>query len=209
MNSTRFLANPTWFALPWEGEAMPVGIVDLDSAEAEIGTFHQPPFPLLGIGNPAHPLARRMDALIEPPMRISAVVDKICAQPLAAQVVVQLLRLIETLDMASALVAESLAYAMLQGSAGHEGWLALQKPSPPQLAGEVRLSRMDNTLEILIDRPCALNAIDRNLRDSLREAFTLAALDDEIERVVLRGAGRAFSVGADLSEFGTTRVRKG
>lgn len=43
------------------------------------------------------------------------------------------------------------------------------------------------------------------MRDALREAFELAALDPEIDRVTLRGLGKAFSVGADLAEFGTTR----
>ena len=42
------------------------------------------------------------------------------------------------------------------------------------------------------------------MRDALYEAFLLAALDDEIEGVVLRGAGRTFSLGAELAEFGTT-----
>jgi enoyl-CoA hydratase len=38
----------------------------------------------------------------------------------------------------------------------------------------------------------------------LYEAFTLAALDREIARISLRAAGKAFSLGAELSEFGTT-----
>ncbi len=43
------------------------------------------------------------------------------------------------------------------------------------------------------------------MRDALHEAFTLAALDPEIVQVSLRGAGRCFSLGAELGEFGTCR----
>ena len=42
------------------------------------------------------------------------------------------------------------------------------------------------------------------MRDELREAFGLAGFDRTIRRIVLRGEGKAFSLGADLSEFGTT-----
>lgn len=42
------------------------------------------------------------------------------------------------------------------------------------------------------------------MRDALRKAFELVSIDPTIERVELRGAGKFFSTGADLSEFGTT-----
>jgi len=56
-----------------------------------------------------------------------------------------------------------------------------------------------------MDRPFAGNAIDRPMRDGLYEAFALAAIDPSIETVTLRAKGKAFSLGADLSEFGTSK----
>lgn len=125
--------------------------------------------------------------------------------PHAASVLIDLLQAIEGMSVEQALVAESLAYGLLQGSAEHAAWLADRKPAPTLPPGQVLLARSDQCLSITLDRPEALNAIDRTMRDGLREAFELAALDPEIERVEWRADGRAFSMGADLAEFGTTR----
>lgn len=116
-----------------------------------------------------------------------------------------LLSAIEGLPVKQALVAESLAYGLLQGSAEHARWLAERSPPEALPPGRVQLERHGDCLAITLDRPAAHNAIDRAMRDGLREAFELAALDPEIERVTLVGAGKAFCVGADLGEFGTTR----
>lgn len=51
---------------------------------------------------------------------------------------------------------------------------------------------------ITLNRPDALNAFDQQLRLQLTAAFERAALDQAVHAVVLSGAGRAFSSGADL-----------
>src|ERR1700739_3761401 len=53
---------------------------------------------------------------------------------------------------------------------------------------------------ITLNRPDKLNALSYALVDGLRDAVRRAAADDEVKVVVLRGAGRAFSAGYDLSE---------
>lgn len=53
-----------------------------------------------------------------------------------------------------------------------------------------------------MDRPEALNAFSNQLMDELTDAFQSAAEDTGIKVVVLTGAGRAFSAGADLQEMG-------
>lgn len=58
-------------------------------------------------------------------------------------------------------------------------------------------------LNLTLNRPRVLNAYDRDMRDALFEGLELAADDDSVAVVVLRGAGRAFSSGGDLHEFGT------
>ncbi len=196
--------DPQDFALPWSGIHPPMGIVDLNRMREE-DSLCLPPFPLLGLGDPRHPLADRLDACMVSPAEMTVIAGAVVAQPEAAAVLVQLLRLIEGMDMAAALVAESMAYAVLQGSGGHARWLASRTAGPPMPPGRIVMERRGRQLHIAMDRPAAHNAIDRIMRDGLREAFDLAAIDPDIERIMVRGTGRSFSVGADLSEFGTTR----
>ncbi len=201
---TDLLMDPEDFAAPWSGVHPPMAIVDLNRMR-EADPLCLPPFPLLGLGDPRHPLADRLDACIASPAEMTMIADAVVAQPQAAAVLVQLLRLIEGMDMAAALVAESMAYGVLQGSGGHARWLPSCTAGPSLPAGRIGMERRGGRLNITMDRPAAHNAIDRIMRDGLREAFDLAAMDSDIERIMLRGTGRSFSVGADLSEFGTTR----
>jgi len=53
---------------------------------------------------------------------------------------------------------------------------------------------------VTLDRPETLNAFSSVLMDELAEAFLDAAQDDAVRVLVLTGAGRAFSAGADLGE---------
>lgn len=107
--------------------------------------------------------------------------------------------------MAQALIAESFAYGLLQGSAEHAAWLEQRTAAPAGLPGQVLVERTGGTLAITLDRPHAHNAIDRAMRDDLRAAFDIAAHDPEVNRVLLGATGKAFCTGADLAEFGTTR----
>ena len=62
----------------------------------------------------------------------------------------------------------------------------------------------DNVAFLTLNRPEVLNAIDLATRDALWLAFDAVEVDDDVRVVVFRGAGeRAFSAGADLTEFGT------
>jgi 2-(1,2-epoxy-1,2-dihydrophenyl)acetyl-CoA isomerase len=55
---------------------------------------------------------------------------------------------------------------------------------------------------LTLDRPDALNALDRELKDVLLAALRGAARDRAVRAVVLTGAGRAFCAGQDLRERG-------
>jgi enoyl-CoA hydratase/carnithine racemase len=57
---------------------------------------------------------------------------------------------------------------------------------------------------LTLNRPEALNAFNNPQFDEVAEAFLSAREDDDVRVVVLTGAGRAFSAGADLSEAGRT-----
>ena len=143
--------------------------------------------------------------LAEPPVSAAALLRGMRARPLSTRVLIDLIGVAENLPIADALFAESLAYGLLQGASEHRDWLAARALPTSEPSGCVHLERTGDVLSICIDRPRSRNAIDRTLRDGLFEAFTLAALDDEVVGVELRSTGRTFSVGADLAEFGTTR----
>jgi enoyl-CoA hydratase/carnithine racemase len=183
----------------------PLGFVDLASCPADATIARPPPFPLVGIGDPGHPLAAALDAVVEPPVSAEALLRQVARAPHAAAAVVDLLRSIDGIAPASALRLESLCYGMLQGSAEHADWLVSRPKQTPSPAGTLVVERREDMLHLTIDGPAARNAIDRDLRDRLHEAFTLAALDRDIAVIRLRAIGTMFSIGADLAEFGTTR----
>ena len=187
------------------GDLPPLMLVELAALRADARLDSLPPCPVIGIGDSAHPLAARLDCVVEPPIGLEGLVASVCANPVAASVLVQLLRLIAGMAPAEALVAESLAYATLQGGGEHAAWLAAQEPAPPAAPGKLDIVRDDGVLRMTTRRGHAANAIDVALRDALREALELASLDTAIRRVEWRGEGKAFGVGADLGEFGTTR----
>lgn len=55
-----------------------------------------------------------------------------------------------------------------------------------------------------LNRPDVLNAINMEMRDLMWEIMHAVEADPEVRAVIFRGAGeRAFSAGADISEFGT------
>jgi enoyl-CoA hydratase/carnithine racemase len=56
---------------------------------------------------------------------------------------------------------------------------------------------------VTLNRPERLNAYNMQMRDELDEVFAAVRDDSEVGALVIRGAGRAFCAGADLTEFGT------
>jgi len=61
----------------------------------------------------------------------------------------------------------------------------------------------DHVTALRLNRPDRLNAIDFGLVGELHDALDAVAADDECKVVVLTGAGRAFSAGLDLKDWGT------
>lgn len=182
-----------------------IGFVDLEREPGAISRTVLPPYPVIGVGDPAHPLASGLDAAVDPSYPLEALVAAAKDQPLAAMTVTQLLRMLPGLGDEDALTAESFAYSMLQGSAAHRTWLSQRAPGLVAAGeGAVRLERNESLLTVTLDRPAAGNAIDSRMRDALHEAFALANADATITRILLRGEGKAFSLGAELAEFGTT-----
>jgi enoyl-CoA hydratase len=205
-SAQEFLIDANRTGTDWSDCRQPLGFLDLAACPDHLRIDALPPFPLIGLGNPAHPLAGALDAMIEPPISVDMLVRQVRRTPKAAAVAMQLLRSVEGLPSGRALPLESLCYGLLQGSAEHAAWLASRAPAaPPIRAGNLFAERRGPILFLTLDRPWARNAIDRALRDQLVEAFTLAALDGDVSAIKLRAVGAAFSVGGDLQEFGTSR----
>lgn len=128
------------------------------------------------------------------------------ANPVAATVFVQVLRVTEFMPLEDALYVESLAYASLQGGAEYQTWLAQYRAAAPVRADDgpaVVLDRDDNCVTLELNRACNRNAMSVEMRDALVEALQMVLLDDSIQELHISGRGRCFSTGGDLSEFGT------
>ncbi len=67
----------------------------------------------------------------------------------------------------------------------------------------IQYEKQGSVSHIWLDRPDVLNAYNTAMRDQLYETLGAVAEDDEVAVVLLRGRGRSFCAGADLTEFGT------
>jgi 2-(1,2-epoxy-1,2-dihydrophenyl)acetyl-CoA isomerase len=71
------------------------------------------------------------------------------------------------------------------------------------------LSRRDGAVRVELRRPEALNAFDAELSHELLDALRRLGADEGVRSVVITGAGRAFSAGADIrSEFNAPGSRR-
>ncbi|MDZ7782110.1 MAG: enoyl-CoA hydratase/isomerase family protein [Halioglobus sp.] len=158
----------------------------------------------LGPGVPA-PLLRGVDVVVENRAAARPLLRNITRHPVAAMTLVQLLRHNEDVEPVQGLLAESLAYATLQGGAefaavqaqGLNTAAAVVEEGPPVL-----VSRRGAELRIRFNRPAARNAYNAAMRDALYEALQLLHADPDLALAVVTAEGACFSVGGDLAEFG-------
>jgi len=61
---------------------------------------------------------------------------------------------------------------------------------------------------LLPSRPEKLNAVNDKMAEELVDVFGVVDNDDDIRVVVMTGAGRAFSAGADIQEFFLTKIEE-
>ncbi len=74
--------------------------------------------------------------------------------------------------------------------------------SPPRILVERAVIDQGGTIVTLtLNRPDKLNAIDSPMLDALEKILAEIERDTEVRVVVLTGAGRAFSAGADIKEW--------
>jgi len=143
--------------------------------------------------------------LVASEFELAAILANIERSPVAAMTLVQVLRATGAMTVSAALTLESLAYATLQAGPEHRAWLSGREPATPAVrpAGPpVLLDRDCDRLDLRLNRPDRRNAISVEMRDALCEALRLAIADLTIRAVSISGAGRCFSIGGDLDEFG-------
>lgn len=178
-----------------------------DSAERRLGGWlRQLPCPVIGIGCADAPLADACDVRVDSEKDAAPLLAGIGRSPIAASVFVQLLRATERLEIPDALAMESLAYATLQGGAEFRRWLEKRPPPPAPPVEEgpaVLLAREGDELRLTLNRPARRNSMSVEMRDALVEALQLPLADEAIRRVTIDGAGKCFSTGGELDEFGT------
>jgi enoyl-CoA hydratase/carnithine racemase len=187
---------------PFGTPYLAVQLTDGDTARAE--WLRALPCPVLGIGSIDHQAAWFCDVVTATSSGLAGILANIEAAPIAAMTLVQVLRKAENLPASEALHIESMAYATLQGAAENRAWLAKRPPprETDQANGTTLVHRAGGILNITLNRPAAMNAINLPLRDDLAEAFALAATDESITGVHLFGAGRCFSIGGAMEDFG-------
>ncbi len=130
--------------------------------------------------------------------------ENICRWPLAATILCQSLKLSEKLNFAEALTVESLAYSTLLGGEGFLRWFMVQdataKKEPNPL---LIIEREADHITITLNNPNGQNAMTATMRDALFDALANALDDPTAPRVSLRAAGKCFSTGGAISEFGS------
>ena len=65
----------------------------------------------------------------------------------------------------------------------------------------LQVERAEGIATLTLNRPEARNALNRELRDAIRAAFSALADDASVGAVILTGAGAAFCAGLDLKEL--------
>ncbi|HWY18002.1 MAG TPA: enoyl-CoA hydratase [Solirubrobacteraceae bacterium] len=80
--------------------------------------------------------------------------------------------------------------------------------STPQLE-TVNMSLSDGVATVQLNRPEALNAWNRQFGEDLLAALREARADEAVRAVLIEGAGRGFSSGADLKDFGAETTPDG
>jgi len=81
---------------------------------------------------------------------------------------------------------------------------AIRPPHPPPSTGlkteSLLVDREDAVVTLTLNRPAAMNALDVDLKEALRDTLAALETDRSCRAIVLTGAGRGFCVGQDLRE---------
>ena len=179
-----------------------------EEAQAISQWLRRQPVPVIGLKNNDKRMLDALDLLADTDSEVEHLASFISQHPQASAVLVQVTRVTMSLPVMAALTVESLGYATLQGGEEFSRWLSGQHKTTVGMtntSAPVVIKRTGSELSIQLNSPGNRNALSVSMRDSLSEAFSLVAMDDSIEQVVVSGAGPCFSAGGDLTEFGISK----
>jgi enoyl-CoA hydratase/3-hydroxyacyl-CoA dehydrogenase len=92
-----------------------------------------------------------------------------------------------------------------QGKTGEKagaGFYSYEKAGQEYKALKVQLDKNSKVAWVILNRPGRLNAINSDMREELPRVFEELRWNDEVRVIVIKGeGGRAFSAGADITEF--------
>lgn len=190
----------------------PYLLVDIEGWQSgvvnKISTLPQPNCPVIALTPGDSELPPEIDLVANSENELALITDAIKNNPVAATLLVSLLRHNETASVGDGLFAESLSYSCLQNGESFIVWLEqnkIRKASEVDFSSLVLMERNQDQLTIILNRPQKRNAYSADLRDALYEALSLVVVDESIDKVIVRGAGENFSAGGDLAEFGEAR----
>jgi Enoyl-CoA hydratase/isomerase len=165
--------------------------------------------PAVVVGVVSDPAGRRpawADLVVAPAStEFTVALETVAANPLASIALAVLLRGSEHRTVAQGLVAESMAYGLLQAGPEFAAWRhgAPARPRPDGEGPPVLVDRRAHELSVTLHRPHVHNAFNAPMRDELVAALQVAVADPSVTAVVVRGAGDSFCSGGDLDEFGS------
>lgn len=198
------LSQQPWLLL----DATASAALDDDEAARIAAWLQQLSCPTLAVaGELSTAITRACDVVLDEAAHAAPLITNIRHSPIAASVLVQLLRATASLPVAEALNLESLAYSTLQAGPEFARWLDDNKAPAPAIPTDdgaaLLITRESDGLAIELNRPSNRNAINLEMRDALVETLQLVLADSSIHFVKFSGRGKCFSVGGDLTEFGT------
>ena len=160
------------------------------------------PCPVIGIGN--NLTDPSCDVILENANKLETISSNIIQAPLTAMALVQHLLASEPLSLTDTLTAESFAYAALQTGPEFKTWLSGYKKQklPSSEHSDLQIEMSGDQLSLTFNRPDTHNAIGIEMRNALCEALDLATTNPAIKHVYMTGAGRTFSTGGAIEEFG-------
>lgn len=103
--------------------------------------------------------------------------------------------------------ADQVCYRPLNRFAMPSERVSIVLETPEQTTPRIRAETDGPIRWIVFDNPKRMNALNLDMWASLPDLMADAATDDDVRVVILRGVGeKAFSAGADISEFDTVRA---
>ena len=162
----------------------PLVVVDLSGSVPDAVEVGALPAVLVGLGDATGSLARSLDLVTDDERVVAAIERSVTTTPLAAVALALLLRGRDGRSAAEALVAESMAYSLLQAGPEFVGWRTARRgaPVPADPEAPVLVSVDGATLHVTLNRPHRHNAYSVTMRDGLVDALRLAAADPEPAR---------------------------